>query len=67
MGGADPTAHQKHQQNYYRSYLKSFFYKNNKTSIAIARAGNVIGGGDWAKNRLIPDCAKAWSKRILET
>ena len=28
----------------------------------MARAGNVIGGGDWAKNRLIPDCMKAWSK-----
>ena len=30
--------------------------------ISTARAGNVIGGGDWAKNRLIPDCANAWMK-----
>tara|TARA_B100002051_G_C16452224_1_gene494268 strand:- start:167 stop:724 length:558 start_codon:yes stop_codon:yes gene_type:complete len=30
--------------------------------IAIARAGNVIGGGDWNPNRLLPDCIKSWSK-----
>ena len=29
---------------------------------AIARAGNVIGGGDWSKGRLVPDCVKAWSR-----
>ena len=27
----------------------------------MARAGNVIGGGDWSENRLIPDCVKSWS------
>jgi CDP-glucose 4,6-dehydratase len=31
--------------------------------IATARAGNVIGGGDWSSNRLIPDCVKSWSKK----
>ena len=31
--------------------------------IASARAGNVIGGGDWSANRLIPDCVRAWSKK----
>ena len=30
--------------------------------LGVARAGNVIGGGDWAENRLIPDCVKSWSK-----
>ena len=30
--------------------------------IGIARAGNVIGGGDWAKDRIVPDCIKAWSE-----
>ena len=29
--------------------------------IGIARAGNVIGGGDWSEDRLIPDCIKSWS------
>ena len=65
LGGADPySASKASAEIIIESYLKSFFYKkNNKTSIAIARAGNVIGGGDWAKNRLIPDCMKAWSKK----
>ena len=46
-----------------RSYVESFF-KNDVTNkiIGIGRAGNVIGGGDWAENRIIPDCVKAWSK-----
>ena len=33
-----------------------------KKNIAVARAGNVIGGGDWSDDRLIPDCVKSWSK-----
>ena len=41
-----------------------FFKKRNKNlKIAIARAGNVIGGGDWSKDRLIPDCAKSWKSK----
>ena len=31
--------------------------------IAVARAGNVIGGGDWSKDRLVSDCMKSWSKK----
>jgi len=46
-----------------QSYVSSFFSKKNSNiSIGIARAGNVIGGGDWSENRLIPDCMKSWSK-----
>ncbi len=47
----------------FHSYYYSFF-KDKKSNIrlASARAGNVIGGGDWAKDRLVPDCMKAWSK-----
>ena len=33
-----------------------------KIKICSARAGNVIGGGDWANNRIVPDCIKAWTK-----
>ena len=40
------------------SYFKSFFEKNNYVKIASVRAGNVIGGGDWSPNRLIPDVIK---------
>jgi CDP-glucose 4,6-dehydratase len=38
------------------AYRNSFFYGKEGVSIATARAGNVIGGGDWAEDRLIPDC-----------
>ena len=46
-----------------RSYSASFFNKTNKSNIVVstARAGNVIGGGDWSTDRLIPDCVEAWS------
>lgn len=46
-----------------KSYVKSFFPKNNQpVRIAVARAGNVIGGGDWAKDRIVVDCVQAWSR-----
>ena len=43
-----------------KSYKKSF--NNGEILIASARAGNVIGGGDWAQDRIVPDCIRAWSK-----
>jgi CDP-glucose 4,6-dehydratase len=43
------------------SYRRSFLQNNNSFALASARAGNVIGGGDWALDRLIPDCAKSIS------
>jgi len=45
-----------------KSYYHSFFKNNNsKVKLAIGRAGNVIGGGDWAKDRIVVDCMNAWS------
>lgn len=46
-----------------KSYYHSFFQKNHPVKIGIGRAGNVIGGGDWAKDRIIVDCMIAWSER----
>ena len=45
-----------------KSYYYSFF-KSNKSNVrlSVARAGNVIGGGDWAQDRIVVDCVKAWS------
>ena len=43
----------------FNSYFKSYFLKNKKIKIATARAGNVIGGGDWSKNRLVPDIIRS--------
>jgi CDP-glucose 4,6-dehydratase len=52
----------------FKSYFYSFF-KDKKPSIKIAtaRAGNVIGGGDWALDRIVPDCMRSWSTgRIVD-
>ena len=64
LGGKDPYSASKASADIaIRSYVESFFNtKKNKVFIAIARAGNVIGGGDWSVNRLIPDCIRSWSK-----
>jgi CDP-glucose 4,6-dehydratase len=43
------------------SYYLSFFKNSKYLNIGTARAGNVIGGGDWSKDRIVPDCIKAWS------
>lgn len=46
-----------------KSYYYSFFKAENcNVKLAIGRAGNVIGGGDWAKDRIVVDCMLAWSK-----
>ena len=44
------------------AYFHSFSKKNKNLLFCTARAGNVIGGGDWSKNRLIPDIMRAWGK-----
>ena len=47
----------------FKSYYHSFFSTDiSKVKCVSARAGNVIGGGDWAKDRIVPDCMRAWSK-----
>ena len=59
LGGKDPySASKAASEILIDSYIKSFF-KNSNVSIATARAGNVIGGGDWSENRLIPDIIRA--------
>lgn len=45
-----------------KSYVQSFFNDKHPVKIAIGRAGNVIGGGDWAKDRIVVDCMLAWSE-----
>ena len=67
MGGYDPYSSSKGcVELLVSSYRNSFFniaeYKNHGKIIATARAGNVIGGGDWANDRIIPDCIRALEK-----
>tara|TARA_Y100000590_G_scaffold455932_1_gene605508 strand:+ start:1117 stop:2220 length:1104 start_codon:yes stop_codon:yes gene_type:complete len=66
LGGEDPYSSSKASAEILiKSFISSFFPKNKtKIRIATARAGNVIGGGDWAKDRIIPDCVRSWSKGI---
>lgn len=64
MGGYDPYSSSKGCAELITgAYLKSFFnpdnYNEHIMSLASGRAGNVIGGGDWAEDRLVPDCIKA--------
>lgn len=71
MGGYDPYSSSKGCSELITSaYMRSFFCSdsddgNPDTSIASARSGNVIGGGDFAQNRLIPDIVKAISKKKI--
>lgn len=64
MGGYDPYSSSKGAAEIaISSWRRSFFnpskYAEHHKSIASVRAGNVIGGGDWAKDRIIPDCIRA--------
>jgi CDP-glucose 4,6-dehydratase len=46
-----------------KSYYHSFFkLENSNVKMTTARAGNVIGGGDWAQDRIVADCMRAWSE-----
>jgi CDP-glucose 4,6-dehydratase len=75
LGGKDPySASKACAEMAFSAYFSSFFAsereqrggldskKNSSVSIATARAGNVIGGGDWARDRVVPDCVRSWSK-----
>jgi len=63
MGGHDPYSSSKGCAELVTSaYRRSFFNTENSASLASARAGNVIGGGDWADDRLIPDILNAFEK-----
>ena len=63
MGGHDPYSSSKGCAELVTSaYRRSFFSSEGTASLASARAGNVIGGGDWAEDRLIPDILRAFEK-----
>ena len=69
LGGKDPYSASKGMAELaIRTYVESFFNKpNSNVRLGIARAGNVIGGGDWAIDRIVPDCMQAWSSgRVVD-
>ena len=66
MGGYDPYSSSKGCAElvtaaYRNSYFNVKDYAQHRLALASARAGNVIGGGDWAENRLVPDILRAFS------
>jgi CDP-glucose 4,6-dehydratase len=62
MGGHDPYSSSKACAELVTSAYRRSFFHESSIAVASARAGNVIGGGDWARDRLIPDVINAFSK-----
>ena len=63
LGGHDPySASKAAAELVFESYRLSFFSGDDAPGMASVRAGNVIGGGDWSADRIIPDCIRALSK-----
>lgn len=61
LGGFDPYSNSKACSELVTSSFRSSFYHGTGVKIVTARAGNVIGGGDWSEDRLIPDIIRAYS------
>ena len=59
LDGYDPYSNSKSCSELVTHSYKSSFFQNGRTAISTARAGNVIGGGDFARDRIIPDCVRA--------
>ena len=63
MGGADPYSNSKGCAELATSAYRQSFFSKAGIGIASVRAGNVIGGGDWALNRLIPDILRSFEQK----
>lgn len=67
LGGYDPYSNSKGCAELVTSAYRNSFFAHGATALASARAGNVIGGGDWAVDRVIPDCVRAFgAERSVE-
>lgn len=64
LGGKDPYSGSKGAAELViRSYMASYFSEpDSSIRVAVGRAGNVIGGGDWAEDRIVPDCIRSWAE-----
>lgn len=65
LGGYDPYSASKAAGEMVISSYRDSFLTEQGVAVASARAGNVIGGGDWSEDRLIPDAIRAWQKGDL--
>jgi CDP-glucose 4,6-dehydratase len=64
LGGRDPYSASKAAAELVTEGYRGAFLAEQGLAVASARAGNVIGGGDWAEDRLIPDAVRAWSAKM---
>ena len=62
LGGYDPYSSSKAAAELVIAAYRRSFFANSPVAIASARAGNVIGGGDWAADRIVPDCVRFLSR-----
>ena len=62
LGGVDPYSSSKGAAEIAIASWRRSFFKGHPVRVASARAGNVIGGGDWACDRIVPDCVRALSR-----
>jgi CDP-glucose 4,6-dehydratase len=63
LGGHDPYSSSKAAAEIAIASFRKSFFQNHPVKLASARAGNVIGGGDWATDRIVPDCIRALKKK----
>lgn len=63
LGGHDPYSSSKAMAELMTAAYRNSFFKGHPVKIASARAGNVIGGGDWATDRIVPDCIRALQQK----
>ena len=63
LGGYDPYSSSKAAAEIAIAAWRRSFFKKHPVKIASARAGNVIGGGDWSQDRIVPDCIRALQKK----
>lgn len=63
LGGYDPYSSSKAAAEIAIAAWRRSFFQNHPVKVASARAGNVIGGGDWAADRIVPDCIRALQQR----
>lgn len=59
LGGDDPYSASKAAAEIVTHAFRSSFLAHGSLAVATARAGNIVGGGDWAENRVVPDCVRA--------
>jgi CDP-glucose 4,6-dehydratase len=62
LGGRDPYSASKAAADLATSSYHEVFFQKMGVGVATARAGNVIGGGDWARDRIVPDAIRSWQK-----